>query len=263
MRGESQGQDAPPPSSLNVEPRTLNLEEGTVQRWKFDVGCSTFEAAHMAQTAPSAIDDILNSITPPDLTLDIKPQIESIEDAELALHEIAWCNAVQAAIRAKLEETMAELNEIATREAAYDVGEERVPIGDRRKILEAELLRWGDEHRTEICQGKKKSAEFRNGKLKWRDAKDAVDYLEGESQKSAIEAVGNESGLLAKIEKLVDAIGWHGVFQAKLSVNKTNAVKARQKQQLTDEQLADIGLEFKAGEEYISVEPAEFVRSGQ
>lgn len=204
----------------------------------------------------------LEDLPRPDVTLGIKPKIKTDEEAETALREIAWCQAVTSAIAAKTAELLNEINELATKVATFTVGEEQVPIADRRKVLEEAFFKFAEANRSRLCPGKKKSVEFRNGSCKWRYAKDAVDFLDDWSQRLAIEAVGNESGLLAKIEELVDAIGWHGVFVAKLSVNKTNAVKARQKQQLTDDELAEVGLEFKPGEEYITVEPAEFVRPG-
>lgn len=198
----------------------------------------------------------------PEARLGVKPKISSIEDAELALREIAWCQAVSEAVAAAAEELLRSLNELAKQAASFEFAGESVPVADRRAVLEKELLRWGDANRETLCQGKKKSVDLRNGRIRWRDGKDAVDYCDDCSQKTAVEAIGNQSGLLARIEAIVDEIAWFGVFQAKLTVNKTNAVKARQKGQLTDEQLAEVGLQFLPGAEYVSVEPSEFVRAG-
>lgn len=198
----------------------------------------------------------------PDDQLGIRPRIKSTDDAELALRELSWCAAVQAAVTEQAQQLIGAIQDAAKHAAVFQSGEESVPIADRRAALEAELLRWADANRITLCPGKKKSVALTHGTIKWRDGKDSVEYAEGWTQKAAIKVVGNESGLLAKIEALVDKLDWFGVFEAKLSVNRTNACKARNKQQLSDERLSEVGLEFREGEEYITVEPAEFVRSG-
>lgn len=226
----------------------------------------------MPQDTLAVLQAPLAQLPRPDETLGIKPKISSIDDAETALREISWCAAVSAAIAAKAEELLTEINELARKAATYSVGEEQVPVADRRKILEAELLRWGDANRAKLCPGRKKSAEFRNGKLKWREGKDSVKLLEDLAAKEAKQLVADlpiteditvEAGPLAAcLQKIVDAVNMHGAVGVTFAVNKTDATKAYQLKQITAEQLEAIGHEFDAGEEYISVEPAEFVRAG-
>lgn len=208
----------------------------------------------------------------PDERLDYKPRIKSIEEAELALREVAWCLAVRQAVKAAAEQLLAEINEAAVKAATYSVGEESVPVVDRQAVLEAELLRWGDANRATLCAGRKKSIDLRNGRLRWRDGKDSISRLDDVAAKEAKAMVGEleiaeeitvEPGPLAAcLQRIVDAVEYHGAISVAVDVNKTAGTAAYKLKQITAEQLEAIGHEFAPGEEYISVEPAEFVRSG-
>lgn len=201
----------------------------------------------------------------------IKPNIRSIEQAELALREVAWCAAVTAAITAKAGELIAAIQDATKRAAAYEQGGELVPVAERRQLLDAELLRWAEENRATLCPGRKKSVDFTHGRIRWRDGKDAVKRSEDVEAKKAkamigelpIEDMAIEAGpLVACLQRIVDAAGFAGAITVGLDVNKTAATSAYKLKQITAEQLEAIGHEFAAGEEYISVEPAEFVRAG-
>jgi phage host-nuclease inhibitor protein Gam len=208
----------------------------------------------------------------PEQRLDVRPRIKSIEDAELALREVAWANALQAAVLAEAERLISAINDEASRVATIEVGEETVPLANRKQALEAELLRWADANRATLCPGRKKSVDLRNGRLRWRDGKDSVKRLEDVTAKEAKEMIGDlpigeeitiEAGpLVVGLQRILDAVGFHGAITVGVDVNKTAATAAYKLKQITAEQLDAIGHEFAAGEEYISVEPAEFVRAG-
>ena len=226
----------------------------------------------MSDDTLSALRSPLSALPRPEITLDIKPRIKSLDDAELALREVAWCKAVTAAVLAKAEELLSGINEAVRSATSYQVGEESVPVADRRAVLEAELLKWGDTNRETLCPGRKKSVDLRNGRLRWRDGKDTIQRSEGLTAKEAKSLVGEleiteeitvEPGPLAAcVQRIIDAVDYHGAISVGLDVNKTSAVAGFKLKQITAEQLEAIGHEFSPGEEYISVEPAEFVRQG-
>lgn len=213
----------------------------------------------------------------PEQRLDDRPRITSVEEAELAFREIAWVNAMTAAAKAAAESTIVAINEAVVAALTIDVSDEPVPLSDRRTALETELLRWGDKNRASLCPGKKKSCDFRNGRLRWRDCKDSVERNPESSAKNAkakiaellvsvaaltIEDTAEQLPLAACLQRAVDATGYHGAISVTVDVNKTAAVTARKLLQITDEQLAAIEHQFKPGAEYVSAEPVEFVRDG-
>lgn len=214
----------------------------------------------------------LANLPRPEQRLDVRPRIKSIEDAELALREVAWANAVAAAVLAEAERLIAAINDEASRVATIEVGEETVPLANRKQVLEAELLRWADANRATLCPGRKKSVDLRNGRLRWRDGKDSVKRakdVEAKEAKALIldlsidEQIEIEAGpLIACLQRVVDGLGLCGAICIGVDVNKTAATAAFKAKQITAEQLDQIGHEFAKGEEYISVEPAEFVRAG-
>ena len=207
----------------------------------------------------------------PDNTVAIKPNIRSAEHAELALREVAWCEATTTAIAAKAGEIISDVQEAIKKAATYTQGGEQVSIAERRQQIEAELLRWAEEHRATLCPGRKKSVELTHGRIRWRDGKDSVKRSEEVEAKEAKALIGEllidelsiEAGpLVACLQRIVDAAGFAGAISVAVDVNKTAATAAYKLKQITAEQLEAIGYEFAAGEEYISVEPAEFVRAG-
>lgn len=208
----------------------------------------------------------------PEQRLDVRPRIKSIEDAELALREISWAKTLRTAVLAAAEQLISAINDEVSQAATFAHGEERVPLTDRTQVLEAELLRWADANRATLCPGRKKSVDLRNGRIRWRDGKDAVKRAEGVEAKEAKalildlsidEQIEIEAGpLIACLQRVVDALGLCGAISVGVDVNKTAATAAFKAKQITAEQLDAIGHEFAAGEEYISVEPAEFVRAG-
>jgi hypothetical protein len=208
----------------------------------------------------------------PESTVAIRPNIRSVEQAELALREIAWCAAVTAAIEAKAGELIGTIQDAAKKAASYTQGGEQVPVADRRAALEAELMRWAEENRATLCPGRKKSVDLTHGRIRWRDGKDSVSRLEGVAAKGAKEMIGElpigedltiEAGpLIACLQRILDAVDFHGAITVGVDVNKSAATAAYKLKQITGEQLDQIGHEFAAGEEYVSVEPAEFVRAG-
>lgn len=220
----------------------------------------------------SALDAAIADLPRPESTVAVKPNIRSIEHAELALREIAWCAAVTAAIEAKGNQLIADIQTAIKVAATYEQGGERVPVSDRRAALEAEVLRWAEENRATLCPGRKKSVDLTHGRLRWRDGKDSVKRSEGVEAKEAKaliaellidEQITIEAGpLIACLQRIVDAVGFAGVISVGVDVNKTAATAAFKLKQVTSEQLDQIGHEFAAGEEYVSVEPAEFVRNG-
>lgn len=187
--------------------------------------------------------------------------ITCVDDAELALMELAWCNAVEQNCKLNVEQRMREMNEEMESLTSSALGD-GTTLSKHRERLETAVLTWADKNRKQLCQGVKKSVELRNGTLKWRTAKDAVDWIEGYAQKDAVEKVGNEGGLIARLEALISKLDWFGIFTVKLAVNKSAAVKAVQKKQVSEERLEEIGLKFVTGEEYVTLEPAEFSRIG-
>ena len=195
----------------------------------------------------------------PAASLGRKPKIRNNDDAETALHELAYLNAVESATRAKVDEHLKQINDLLSQATKLDSGQ---TLRERRSALEDEILRWGDDNRAELCPKAKKSVALRHGKLSWRKDKDGCTYLDGWDKRETIVAAAEGTKILAKIEALLDKLELHGVIQCGLTVNLTNARNARQNEQLDDDQLADIGLQFNKGEEHIKVEATELVRVG-
>lgn len=194
----------------------------------------------------------------PTETLGPTPRIKSRDDAELALNEIAWCNALEAGVRAKADELLATINRMVAEATAVEEG--GLSVCDRRAKLEEAALKWADANRGDLCPGARKSVDLQRGRFSWRSGKAKVDFAEGYTEADVVEAVCHESGLTATLEKLVANLGWFGVFTVKLAVNKTNARDARIKKQISDEELAEVGLEFFPSDETVSLAVHEFVR---
>lgn len=209
----------------------------------------------------------LTGLTPPKTLLDAVPTIASREDADTALLELSWLQAMGKVLQAKHDEQLRRLNAELELAAVVEYQDEDgkavdIPLGERIKTIEFAVIDYCDARRAELCPGEAKSCKFRYGVAKWRKAKDSVAWLEDRDEKQAKESVGSKSGLLAKCEELLTAFNWFGIFTVNLSFSKAAAVKAHQKKQVDDKRLASVGLKFVPGVEFVSIETHEFVRSG-
>jgi len=196
----------------------------------------------------------------------VEQEVDSIDTAEQALRELSWLVYAQATLKAEAEAEIATINE--------RFAENIRPHAERQKQLEENLLKWADKHRDTLLTGRKKSVELRNGKFRWRDGKDSVTRQDGVEAKDAKTLAGElplpcgvrvDAGeeLIVGLQKLVDKIDYFGAISVAVSINTTAATKARKLKQVTDADLEAIGHQFNCGEEYVTVEPAEFVREGQ
>jgi len=190
----------------------------------------------------------------PESTLGPRARIKDCEDAETAFAEVSWCEAVESAVQSKANDLLAAINEL-TREVL-------LVISERRELLEGSLLEWADDNRSSLCNGKTKTVPLRGGTIQWRFARDAVEYLEGHNQKTAIDAVVAETGVIAKLREIVAELEWFDIFEPKLTLNKANALKAVRNQQVSPDRLATIGLQMQPGEENVIIKAADFVRCG-
>lgn len=220
----------------------------------------------------SVLQSAIADLPRPDEVVAIKPNVRTAEHAEIALREVAWCAAVTAAVTGRANELIGQIQDAAKLAASYTQGNESVPVAERRQQIEAELMRWADDNRATLCPRRKKSVDLTHGRIRWRDGKDSVRRAEGVEAKEAksliaelpiAEEISIEPGpLVALLQRVVDAVGFAGAITVGVDVNKTAATAAYKLKQITAEQLDQIGHEFAAGEEYIAVEPVEFVRDG-
>ncbi len=191
--------------------------------------------------------------------LGLAPTIDTVEQAEIALQEIASILARDADLSAAYDVRLRRLNEERKAKLATVVDGETIPFSERVATLEAALLKWGDTQGVKLLDGTK-TLSLRNGVFNWRKKADAVVFRDGVDEKTAVAKVSNVLPMLE--EALEEQLQLCGALEITLKINRTNAKKAVLAGQLEKNRLGSIGLRFVPGVEYVSVAVAEIARDG-
>jgi phage host-nuclease inhibitor protein Gam len=195
-------------------------------------------------------------------TINRKAKIETLADVSAALHELAWLNAEKVAIESKAQKKLDAINKEARESMVVDVDGRDVPIAERMRLLESNVLAWCEPNLTAHLQGKAKTLNLPHGKLVRRTGLASIEFAEGQDEKTVFAAINETIPVLDKLNRILALM--LGVFRLgsilKLSwgLNKP-AIKTAWENQPDDRPaLEALGLTLKPGVDSTSVKIGEY-----
>ena len=176
----------------------------------------------------------------PDLSI-LQRSLQSDEDVEAALHVLAWLAARRKSLAAACELKIAEARRQLSEAMRVEIEGETFTFDDARKSLEQSICRFADAQRDRLFTKKKKTVRFRFGEIRLRKRSARVALAAGETVETVLPRV-QENPRYVRTKQELDLV----------------AIRTeRQKELITDEQLAQWGLQYDAGSDALSVRVVE------
>lgn len=182
------------------------------------------------------------------------PKIANREHISLALTELAAINTKRSALKSDLDAK----TELAKQEFdAALVLPDGTRFADREAALSTAVETFAAAHRDDLLDGKTKTAKFLGGQISWKQARESVGFADGETEKSVLKKL-EERGVTKALLAALQALSWFGahlglLLSVSVKLNKTGILQAHKKQELTDKQLENAGLQIVGGEEAITI----------
>ena len=234
----------------------------------------------MAKSKNVPLDElpVISEADRPDTSLGFEPVIETEDQANEALQEMAYLDAYARSVQARAACKMKRIQDAANAMCVLKVGNRKVPCGDRSQALGAALKVYAQTHRPELkeADGKRiaRSVKLTHGKIGWAKGRDAVVVSKGCTAKDvkqaleSISATDDKPGVITRLQNLLSRMRMFGadpapvkadlIFTVSVDLSTTKAREAVGKKKITQEQLAQLNLEFRVGTDEFFAEPATF-----
>lgn len=191
--------------------------------------------------------------------------IESLEQLDGAMRELAQLDGMEATCKAELDKQIKTLNEAHAARLVTDIGGKAVKFADRRSILSDAIERYATAHRAELLPAKKKSRELNHGEIGWKKSRDMVIPI---AAPATTEAVPKPKSILDTwVEKLLEQLHWvlgeweplkglTAYVRIKVETDEAGLITAYRDRKVSDAQMTALGYRFETGEEKFWCKPA-------
>jgi hypothetical protein len=132
-----------------------------------------------------------------------KAKIDTLDDVSAALHELAWLKAEKVAIESKAQKKLDAINKEARESMVVEVDGRDVPIPERMKLLESNVLAWCEPNLTSHLKGKAKTLTLPHGKLVRRTGLDSIEFAEGKDEQTVFDAINETIPVLDKLNRIL------------------------------------------------------------
>lgn len=214
-------------------------------------------------------------------TFGIEPNIETEDQAELALHLMGFYSDYAAVVQGSTAALIKRIQERGNQRCTIEIEKQPIGCGARHAQLLAALERYTEEQRPELknADGDRtpRSAKLSHGKIGWRRGRAAVQVCEGKNQsdvKAALEkhsASETKPGIAVQLQKLAAKariffddkrkLFVDQLFTVSVALNVTKARDAFEKKELTRDDLKRLHLRYNEGDDEFFAEPAKFTPS--
>lgn len=181
---------------------------------------------------------------PPEHRLGQTPEVDSPQDIAVALHELAWLEAVISSAHADLEERIRKLKDEAERKLQTEVDGTPVTCAERTERLVAAIEAYVLTHTEVITETGKKTRKFTHGEVSLRSSKLSVELLKGQKWDGVLQAVRDR--------------GFKRLVVTKYAVDKSRLIDELAADKLTDQDLKQLGLKRKPPEDHVNIKPSEY-----
>lgn len=214
----------------------------------------------------TAAPEIVTALDRPEDLLPCEISIESDEQVEQALRELAFIDAHSASVSHQIDEQVRKLRQEQSQRLQLRIDDVDVPYAQRRRDLETALESYVRSSRPQLPKAKgKKSEEFRHGVVGFREQRSSVGYAEKKDHKSAISAINsatgkvrqNKGGLKQRLQELGRSLRLFArdkhermialFVDLQPKVNLTRAKQCVENGDLTKAQLRKFGLVYDDG----------------
>ena len=137
-----------------------------------------FVQTHQEKTTTETLQQgggVCEADSAPERSLGLQPVIESEEDLVLGLQWLSWGKSRNATVQAYTEQIIRLARDAAAQDLQLTVEDQQVALEKHLKAIEAEVIRYADEHRDELF-AKRKTAKFSAGELTLKDTPVALIY---------------------------------------------------------------------------------------
>lgn len=194
--------------------------------------------------------------------LGLEVNLESLDDVELAVREMAWNKARRDQLAAECEAAVGRVIAQYQDKAAIDIDGQRVELVKRFERLRAGVLEYANRSAAGLFQGKQ-SLNLPFGCIGYRTHQPILQFAEGHDAKTVLAKVEKELGLSAKI------VAWLGrlkvcdiplqrLVKLKPEFSKTAVNEAMKLGKVTLTQLKKLGLVIGEARTEFFVEVAEY-----
>ncbi|TWT63179.1 host-nuclease inhibitor Gam family protein [Rubinisphaera italica] len=200
----------------------------------------------------------------PKQRLAAEPQIETSQQLEIALAEMAAIETRRKALEAAREQDIQLVKDRCESHCVIPVERTHTAFNDRLQTLEKAVEVYAKENREQLLAGgKTKSVKLTHATLKWSTSKQSIDFLENWNEKKVIEIVDSKKSFLAQLLKCIESIKWFRatlacLFTIKVTVSKTAIAKALAEKKITPKELKGIGLAVIPAKEKFSIDLTEY-----
>lgn len=125
--------------------------------------------------APSHVADTAPEDAPPSTRLSIEPEIGSIEDLAVAVHEIAWLESREQTEKAKVDQAIRLLKAESEQRRQIKVGRQNTTLTERQAALAAAVTAYVEAHPDVITETGKKTRTFTHGEISLRSTKLSIE----------------------------------------------------------------------------------------
>lgn len=193
---------------------------------------------------PTAVAEVAPIDAPPQTRLAFDPEISSIEDAAVALHELAWLESRLATERAKIDQAIRLLKAEAEQRHQIKVGRNNTTLSERAGSLAAALQTFVEANPDEICIGNKKTRKFTHGEISLRATKLSVTPLEDYDWDQVLEEARE--------------LGYKRFVKLKYSLDKTRIISDLAPEKLTDVELESLHLNRLDPHDEVKIKPGHY-----
>ncbi len=186
---------------------------------------------------------------PPANRLGKKPKIKSVDDVDLALHELSWIASRRETVEGAAEQSITLLKQQTAAKLFIDEDS----FSDREQVLTAAVEQFAQANRNLFEADGARSRKLTHGVVGFKAKPAKVEFVEGHDSKSV--AAKLSDGLPAKIIaflKRLDLLPW---LRLKVELDIAGIGKACKDGAVTSEQLVEHGMTYVAGETVV-IEPA-------
>lgn len=120
---------------------------------------------------PSPIADVAPEDAPPEQRLSFEPEIGSIEDLAVAVHEISWLESREQTENAKVDQAIRLLKAEAEQRRQIKVGRNNTTLTERQAALAAAIVAFVEANPEVITETGKKTRKFTHGEISLRSTK--------------------------------------------------------------------------------------------
>lgn len=195
--------------------------------------------------------------------LDDIAAIESLDQAGLVLHELAWIGQQLAKVTADAKTRIDQIKAAAP--PCIEIAGSETLLTDRSKLLSELLSSWTAEHIAEYLTGKKRSIDLPHGKLGLRQQPQIVELAEGWAESAVLAAIDEVSGIVATITGILDKKSGIGsarirdLLDIEVKVSCKSARDAIEAQRVTADELLQLGLVVREAYDEPVVTPSKTV----